>query len=240
MTDKNDDNITKFPDEIERLKRLEKKLKAEKAMQKPASEPILKIPPMVKWLSVILIVSFVTTLLLPVQTANWAFQNLAFIPPLYMTPAEHPLLILTMPFTHVLLHGGWFHLLINLGMLLAFGSAVEKYIGGKPLLAIFLLSAALGAFTHLLLFWGGEGALIGASGGISGMFGALLRILQDKGQMKPGWKGLVPITVLWVGISVLFALFSAAPGGGAIAWSAHIGGFLGGMVFYRQILKLAK
>tara|TARA_B100000686_G_scaffold353773_1_gene460750 strand:- start:1536 stop:2273 length:738 start_codon:yes stop_codon:yes gene_type:complete len=245
MADKNDknntDNVSQFPDEIERLKRLEQKLKAEKSKQKPPSEPVLNIPTGVKWMSVVFIGAFLITYFANTDIANTLFRYLAFLPPLYENPSQGPFYLLaTMPFTHTLLHGGWFHLAINVAMLLAFGSAVEKYIGTKRLIIIFLVSSALGALTHLMLFWGDSAALIGASGGISGLFGALLRILQDHGQMKPGWRGLMPITLLWVGVSVLFALFSAAPGGGEIAWAAHVGGFLGGLVLYRPLYKLVK
>ena len=139
MADKNDknntDNVSQFPDEIERLKRLEQKLKAEKSKQKPPSEPVLNIPTGVKWMSVVFIGAFLITYFANTDIANTLFRYLAFLPPLYENPSQGPFYLLaTMPFTHTLLHGGWFHLAINVAMLLAFGSAVEKYIGTKRLI----------------------------------------------------------------------------------------------------------
>lgn len=235
-------NITEFPNEKERAKRQADKEKAIKQKAKANSDhqPILNIPPVVKWLTSLIILAFLAIYFMDVQTSNAVFLKLAFLPELYAAPQGHILQLFTMPFTHAFLHGGWFHLGVNIGMMLAFGSAVEKYIGGKKLLAIFLVTSAIGALTHLAVYWGTQGALIGASGGISGLFGALLRILQARGQMAAGWRGLMPITLLWVGVSVLFAMFASAPGGGSIAWTAHVGGFLGGMILYYPITRLVK
>ncbi len=219
----------------------EERAKRQNKPEKPEHEPILNIPRMVKILCSIFIAMFLLTYFLDVETANQIFLYLAFLPNLYVDPSQgYVWQLLTMPFTHALLHGGWFHLFINLGMMLAFGSAVEKYIGGKKLLVFFLITTAIGGLTHLAFYWGSVGALIGASGGISGLFGVLLRILQDRGQMEPGWRGLMPITLLWVGVSVLFALFTTAPGGGSIAWTAHVGGFLSGLLLYTPVMRMVK
>lgn len=233
-------NVKEFPDKRERDIRIKQKQDAQKKATEKPHEPILKLPKTVKWLSAVLLAFFGVTLFAPTEIANTIFLNLAFQPDLYIAPNGKHWMWLTMPFTHALLHGGWFHIGMNIGMLLAFGSAVEKYIGGKKLMAIFLVTTAVGALTHLAFYWGETGALIGASGGISGLFGALLRVMQEHGQMKPGWRAVMPITLLWIGISVLFAVFATTPGGATIAWTAHVGGFLGGLLLYTPLMKIVK
>jgi membrane associated rhomboid family serine protease len=49
--------------------------------------------------------------------------------------------------------------------------------------------------------------------------------------------GIWPFVILWIAISLLFGLMEA-PGGGTIAWAAHIGGFCAGFVFIKPVLRL--
>ena len=81
--------------------------------------------------------------------------------------------------------------------------------------------------------------MIGASGGLSGLFAGVLIHFNDEGRLSfgtPGdWKNLVPVTLLWVGISILFSfMMSGGAVGGSIAWAAHIGGFFGGLFLFRR------
>ncbi len=146
-------------------------------------------------------------------------------------------------FLHVFLHGGWFHLGMNMLGLLAFGSPVARWLDqgkrrGRGMVSFFVLffAAALGgalAESGVLLVSGAQSAvLLGASGGLMGLIGVLVRL--DYGRRidlapilsRPVLIGLVP----WVGLNLVLAVFGAPGMGGNIAWAAHIGGLLTGLV----------
>jgi membrane associated rhomboid family serine protease len=148
--------------------------------------------------------------------------------------------------THMLLHGSWMHLVINIAWLLAFGGAVAKRLGGIRFLALFVLTGIAGAGFYLLLHWGAIALLIGASGGVSGMFGAAMRFLMPMLRAGGGEAGTrVPalslrqllhdrmtlvVVVAWLFLNLGFGLLGDPFGGTAeIAWEAHLGGFLAGL-----------
>ena len=234
-----DSNVAPFPGEKERISIQVEKVKAQKNQEKSKSEPILNLPPCVKiFCTILIVIHIILYTLVPVKYLIAAYAYLSFLPFLYLSPLEHIVHILTMPFTHALLHGGWIHLGVNIAMLGAFGSVIERTVHWRGFMMIFWASVLAGAMAHLILFWGSTGPMVGASGGISGLFGALLRLMQDRGHMRPGLHGLLPICALWIGISILFALFGHVPGETAeIAWSAHLGGFLAGLFIYPWVMR---
>jgi membrane associated rhomboid family serine protease len=73
--------------------------------------------------------------------------------------------------------------------------------------------------------------VIGASGAISGVFGAVLMLMRYTGNLP----SLYPIAGIWIAINVFFGLFGGMPGAGGeqIAWAAHVGGFLYGLLAIR-------
>jgi membrane associated rhomboid family serine protease len=122
-------------------------------------------------------------------------------------------------------------------MLAAFGTGVDRWIGGKRMLALFVLCSFASTLVHFLFNPFSTDPVIGASGGLSGLFAAILIMMQQKGLVPTGRYGLWPLIIIWIGISVLFGMVEA-PGGGAVAWAAHIGGFLAGFVFLKPVLKM--
>lgn len=124
------------------------------------------------------------------------------------------------------LHGGWFHLGINVLMLMAFGSGVERLLGARNFVKIYAGATVAAALTHLAFSpFSGE-IVVGASGGISGLFGAMLVLMKRQGRLGGG--GLTPAILVWIGLTVAFGMMGA-PDGSPVAWLAHIGGFLGGL-----------
>jgi membrane associated rhomboid family serine protease len=79
-----------------------------------------------------------------------------------------------------------------------------------------------------------DAPLIGASGGISGLFGAVLMMAQQRGQMG-GWRALLPFIAIWILISLFFGYFGMPGAEGPIAWTAHVGGFIAGILIYRPL-----
>ncbi len=245
-----DPKIARFPTpaerkEIERMKAsMEHARDAAKAAglgSKQVSEPIFNLPPAVKWLCFALVAVQVAMEFSPDDLKSLALENLAFIPARYTGGLEFYPGGLLGPFTHVLLHGGWLHLGMNVGTLMAFGSGIEKTTGWKKLLVLFFASSLIGAFAHFAYVPHDLSPLIGASGGISGLFGAVLVMAQEQGRMaggKAGMHGMMPIILVWIGISLFFGLFGMPGEKGAIAWTTHIGGFIAGLLLYKPVNKL--
>jgi membrane associated rhomboid family serine protease len=122
-------------------------------------------------------------------------------------------------------------------MLMAFGSGVERGVGAKNMIFIFIFSGLCGIGLQYALNPASIHPVIGASGGISGLFAAAF-VLISRTQKKMGgstsniWKFIA----LWIGISVIFG-FLGSPDGNAVAWMAHLGGFFGGFAALK-LLKL--
>lgn len=143
---------------------------------------------------------------------------------------------LTSLFTHGLVHLLAMHLMVNLGFLMAFGSAVERVIGPKGMLTVFFLSVAAGAIAQFFFDSATSGALMGASGGVSGCMGCFARLMLRRDthpQMRRMGLNLIGVLVL-VNLAIGFfgeAVFGGAFGGSEIriAWQAHIGGFAAGL-----------
>jgi membrane associated rhomboid family serine protease len=133
----------------------------------------------------------------------------------------------TMFFTYAALHGGLLHLVGNMVAVLALGGIVVARIGARGFLLLYAVSVLAGAMGFALLS-GAESPMIGASGAVFGLIGAWKfwewQLRQHLGSpMRPLWRSLVGLAVLNV---VLWLLLS-----GMLAWEAHLGGFVGGVLF---------
>ncbi len=200
--------------------------------RKPASqakEPMINMPPFTKYLLGVLVgIYFVTGVLLPSDTAEIVYEKLGFTPELFSTMSLDVFTVFS-PITHMFLHGSWAHILMNAFMLAAFGSGVERWLGAKKTLAVFIISGLAGVLFHFVLNTNSPFPMIGASGGISGLFAAAI-VMMNKGQQEMGGRfGILPFALLWIGLSIGFGMLGA-PDGSQIAWAAHVGGFLGGFL----------
>ncbi len=230
------DNVSKFPESVKERRELKEKLESARQPPPAPSEPAFNLPPMVKALSLILVAFHLGMLILPDEKAFTLTYRLAFVPGRYAGMGLNLFdpEVLTI-FTHILVHGGWLHLLTNVGMLMAFGAAVEKSVGPSRFFIFFIVCGILGAVAHFLFYMNSLDPMIGASGAISGLFGAVLRLMPG-GQ---SWRRIAPFIALWIGVSVLFG-FIGMPGAGgstAIAWAVHIGGFAAGLLLFRPLCQ---
>ena len=134
--------------------------------------------------------------------------------------------------TSMFLHGGFGHLIGNMLFLGIFGDNIEDAMGHKRFAAFYLICGVAAALTHVLVAPGTTTPMVGASGAISGILGAYL-LLHPK-----AWVTFLvvvfPITLpAWILLGGWFLLqfFSAiGGGGGGVAWWAHVGGFVAGVV----------
>jgi len=129
--------------------------------------------------------------------------------------------------TYAFLHGGWLHLMLNGAIFLALGHGISRSIGIGRTVALFGVCAAAGAIVFGLLA-DTQWPLVGASGGVFGFLGTAtawrLRMLAALGMSTaPVWRLIAGL----VAINALMALGFIGIGG-ALAWEAHLGGFLAG------------
>jgi membrane associated rhomboid family serine protease len=140
--------------------------------------------------------------------------------------------------TAMFLHADWAHLLGNLVFLLIFGLSAERAMGPWRFLALFLIGGILANLAAVFMIGAPERLVIGASGAVSAVIGAYLALFPRAklGVVVPLGLFLefirAPASLLigvWAVLQVVFAYIG--PAFGAVAWSAHIAGFLFGVVF---------
>jgi len=140
-------------------------------------------------------------------------------------------------FTSQFLHGGLFHLIGNMLYLWIFGNNVEDAMGRIRFIVFYLLCGALAAIAHALTNPQSNLPMIGASGAISGILGAYVLLYPKARVLTLFTLGFfvrlieVPAMVV-LGFWFVFQFLSAvvAKDAGGVAWYAHIGGFLAGLM----------
>jgi len=158
-------------------------------------------------------------------------------------------------FTYAALHTDVMHLGVNAIWLLAFGSPVARRFGTWRFLLLFAVTVAAGALAYLLMHSGELSLMIGASAGVSGTMAAAARFAFEPGGALAMWHGdrgnadwvpAAPLLVslrnprvmtflaVWFGLNLLFGIgsLSLAGAGQGVAWEAHIGGFLAGLLLF--------
>ena len=155
-----------------------------------------------------------------------------------------------LPFlTSMFLHGGFLHLLGNMWFLYIFGDNVEDQLGHIRYLVFYLLCGLASGVSHLVLNWHSNIPTLGASGAIAGVMGAYL-ILYPRAKVL----AVIPLFFLpyfaeipaffFLGIWFLFQFLSAAVTAGkevgGVAWWAHIGGFVFGIIFLKLFEMVPK
>jgi membrane associated rhomboid family serine protease len=225
-------------------------------------EPAFNIPPVVlAVLAVLVIVHLARTLLLNEQQDIEFLLNFAFIPARYDSSfvlggalpgggAELWTFV-----TYAFIHANWMHLIVNGVWFLPFGSAVARRFGALRFLAFFAVTAAVGAAFHLATHAGEQFPMIGASAAISGTMAAAMRFVFQRGgplaligrASNAAYRvpaiplrgvladlRVVLFLVVWFGINILFGLGSFPITGNEqpVAWEAHIGGFLAGLLLF--------
>jgi len=144
------------------------------------------------------------------------------------------LLLLPTMFSSLFLHAGWVHLLGNLWFLWIFGEALEDDLGHGRFLAFYLFCGFFAGIFHVLAASRLTAPLIGASGAIAGVLGGyLVRLPKAPIQTLVFWR-LRPETwqvpaFVWLGVWLALQFYGLRQGG-TVAWVAHLGGFLTGML----------
>src|SRR5262245_9344326 len=165
---------------------------------------------------------------------QWGLTPVRFFWGLQHNPVDAFLPILTSMF----LHGGWFHVLGNMWFLFIFGDNVEDRMGHFGYLLFYLLCGVGAAVAQTLAATGSSVPMVGASGAIAGVLGAYFLLYPQSRILT-----LIPIFIFiqiieipaWVFLPYWFIMqfiqgALSPPSTGGVAWWAHIGGFLVGMI----------
>lgn len=153
-------------------------------------------------------------------------------------------------FTSQFLHHGWAHALMNGAFALAFGAPVGRFLGdrvsGAALFVLFyLLCGVLSCLGYAALHPGEQSALLGASGAVSGLMGGAARLIAGRGRIGPILsRPVLGMGAAWLAVNLLIGVIgsSLVPGanGAAIAWEAHIAGFVAGVLLFGVFGRLAR
>ena len=158
--------------------------------------------------------------------------------------------------TYGFFHGDWTHLGVNVLWLAAFGAPLARRFGAPRFVAFCLGATVVGALAHYVLHRYDCLPMIGASAAISGLTAACLRFIfqphgplgleqaapDDEAYRQPALSlrsvftnsRAVSFLVLWFGVNFLFGVMSPTLGlsQGPVAWEAHVGGFVGGLLLF--------
>ena len=226
----------------------------------PPRERIFNVPRVVLVLTVLLaLIHLGLAFGLTVEQTNRLLALLAFTPLRYADVIVQGLPAWWGPqlwtfVSYAFVHADLNHLIFNLLWLLAFGPPIARRFGTARFLVFCAFTAAAGAVAHLVTHFGQFAPMIGASATISGAMGAAMRFVFQRG----GPLGLLgsseaesyhvpaaPLSAvlrdrrilaflaIWFGVNILFglgAITMPGMGGGTVAWEAHIGGFLAGLL----------
>ncbi len=141
--------------------------------------------------------------------------------------------------TSMFLHGGWMHLIGNMLYLWVFGNNIEDAMGHVRYIIFYVICGVAAVFAQALPDPNSTIPMVGASGAISGVLGAYI-LLYPRAKVLVG----IPIFLylhtlrlpailvlgLWFGLQLVSSIMNAGNEGGGVAFGAHIGGFVAGML----------
>lgn len=161
-------------------------------------------------------------------------QQWAFVPRRFLANPGGDLPTL---FTSMFMHAGWLHLLGNMLYLWIFGDNVEDRFGHVKFTIFYLLCGIAATFAQLAFSAGSNVPNLGASGAIAGVLGAYILLFPRSRVNVLMGRGVIPMPALaviglWIVLQFVSGVgsISRSADGGGVAYMAHIGGFIAGVV----------
>jgi membrane associated rhomboid family serine protease len=204
---------------------------------------------------IICVLVFLWEFSLGAEGGQRAVYALGVIPAVLLGGAQLPPELALVPptatiFTSMFMHGGWMHLIGNMLYLWIFGDNVEDSMGHGRYLVFYFLCGIAAVFAQALPEPNSEIPMVGASGAISGVLGAYVLLHPHAKVLVAIPFGFILHTMrlpaglvlaLWFGLQLLSNTMASGEGGG-VAFRAHIGGFVAGMllvtIFKRRNVRL--
>ncbi len=163
--------------------------------------------------------------------SQWAFVPARF--------AAHPASEFVTVFSSMFMHAGWLHILGNMLYLWIFGDNVEDRLGHFRYLVFYLLCGVAATFAQYYFSLGSNVPNLGASGAIAGVLGAYIVMFPNEQVRVLMGRAIIQMSALvvigfWILLQIISSLStfteSSQTGGGGVAYMAHIGGFVAGVV----------
>lgn len=206
--------------------------------------PIFNLPRIIVLsIAVLAAAHVIRVILLPGEYAEDFILLFAVIPARYgdlgaLVP--YPIAALYTPVTHAFVHADWTHLLINLAWMMAFGTPVARRFGALRFILLSIAGIFAGFVFHLFTHANEFVPMLGASGGVSALMGAAIRLPRNpnKPVLSLGEslknRGFLAFILIWLAINFLIGMVPGMVAGenAEIAWQAHVGGFLTGLFLF--------
>jgi membrane associated rhomboid family serine protease len=204
------------------------------------------ITPVVTWMLIAInVMVFLYQVSLEPRASQLLVYQYGAIPAVVAGGQRLPARLATIPpilsiFTSMFLHGGWMHLIGNMWFLWIFGNNIEEAMGGLRYLVFYLLCGFLASWSHILSNTGSILPSIGASGAIAGVLGAYIMLYPRARVWTLIFLGFfmrllyIPAGVMlgyWFLLQVLNGGMAGRQNAGGVAFWAHIGGFVAGVLF---------
>jgi membrane associated rhomboid family serine protease len=142
--------------------------------------------------------------------------------------------------TAMFMHGGWLHVLGNMWFLWIFGDGVEQTTGAARFLAFYLLAGLAATAAQVLATPGSALPMVGASGAIAGVMGAYL-LLYPRARVRCIWVLIILVNFVnipaWALLGIWFVSQFFVPLESGVAWMAHVGGFVAGLLLVRLFAR---
>ncbi|RJP51003.1 MAG: rhomboid family intramembrane serine protease [Anaerolineaceae bacterium] len=162
-------------------------------------------------------------------------EQWAFVPSRFLANPAADFLTL---FTSLFMHAGWFHLGGNMLYLWIFGDNVEDRFGHVKFIVFYLLCGLAATFAQLAFSMSSNIPNLGASGAIAGVLGAYILLFpQGRVRVLQGQQVVQVSALIVIGLWIVLQLFSSVGSiastadTGGVAYMAHVGGFIAGLVF---------
>jgi membrane associated rhomboid family serine protease len=198
-------------------------------------------PPFITWLLILInVIVFIYELGMPPEARQAFVYNYSAIPNKVLS-GDHVYGI----FTSMFLHGGWMHIIGNMFFLWVFGDNVETVLGHIRYLFFYLAGGIVASLAHIIATMNDIPSL-GASGAISAVLGAYI-VMFPRSQIRTlVFLGFFITTMrisafIFLGIWFFIQLISSSGGADSgVAWYAHIGGFIFGILIGFVFKRRAK
>lgn len=208
--------------------------------EKPPRERIINAPTIVVAMAGLLVALFAAYSFSSFDQQQGLLFDFALAPERFWAPdtsdRAYPSLLaglLTLLST-AFLHADWMHVMVNAGMLLAFGTPVARALGGglggAGRWTLVFLGAVVGGSAVFLAFHPTVASpyVVGASGGTSGLMAAALLVDPRGGLRSPLSREFLGFTAAFAIANVVFVLAGPSVFGALVSWEAHAGGYLAG------------
>lgn len=228
--------------------------------------PIFNLPVPIGGIVVWTVIIYFASFMVPSPSQDGpVFLDLAFVPIVFLARIEDGQfgLAIVPLLTHMFLHGSPFHIFSNMLWLMVFGSGIARRlcVEGVPpddrsfnvmiFLAFYVMCGIAGGLTHFAFHPYDATPMVGASGAISGLMGGTLRFAlrlfapmgAEYGRLAPLFaRPVLVASAIYVGLNVMTGVVGAAgvEEAAMIAWEAHVGGFLFGLIMFPLFDRFAK